>query len=114
MTKEEAIQLAVDNGYKATSMSSGAIKLNGEENFKPIPIHLVLTERDLLDPLFWQAFGKGMGWRDNFTAADPEWKTLTVGQMENLRPIKKFHNFVDHLWEGEDIASWFQNLTPKS
>lgn len=47
----------------------------------------------LIDPLFWQSLGKAMGWSPMYG----EWKT-------------KWHRFIDHLAEGKDINSFFENL----
>jgi hypothetical protein len=60
----EAIKLAIENGgYQLTMKSGTEIYLDTPQGkWKEI------AEYDYLDPLFWQALGKALGWREQPTA----------------------------------------------
>ncbi len=87
----------------------------------------------LLDPLFWQALGKAEGWNENwyfgwFVKREHggawEWREKNdenvfwggmPNEMPNIVLIKdswdyQMHCFIDHLIEGKDIDSYFNNL----
>ncbi len=67
-------------------------------------------ESVFLDPAFWQALGKARGWKERYTSADPEWKTMSFGQMQDNKPTAHWHRFIDHLAEGKDAESFFATL----
>jgi len=66
-------------------------------------IHTYSLNDILLDPLFWRALGKAMGWTDWIVEggkrrADPNsWKA-------------NWHRFIDHLAEGKDPKDFFKEL----
>ena len=80
---EKAIKKAINGGYKGCTDA-------------------VWNESTLLDPLFWQALGKAEGWG----------KTMTSRSGVRMRDIYTvyWHDFVDHLAEGKDINSFFEDL----
>jgi hypothetical protein len=61
MTIQEAIEIASENGWRnlslAWNVSKGGMYTveNGSDKF-------ITYEQILLDPLFWQSLGKGLGW----------------------------------------------------
>ena len=65
---EKAIQIATASGYYTTFFDKDSDVL--------------------IDPLFWQALGKGLGWEPE------EWKWQAKW-------------FMEHLMEGKDIQSFF-------
>ena len=60
-------------------------------------------EGTLLDPTFWQALGKALGWRKEQAAVamsrvtEPAWQS-------------SWHRFIDHLAEGNTAESFFERL----
>jgi hypothetical protein len=107
---EEAIKLAVEGGYepfRTVKMDELVCELTGENyhcNFKPKNGATVRglcsanINRILLDPLFWQALGKNLGWHPS--GVIPSWTS-------------EWHHFVDHLAEGKDPNSFFLELLDK-
>lgn len=87
---KEAIQKAIGGGYpegKYTfSVSGGHVKTD--------------TNAIFLDPLFWQALGKAMGWK--------EWERESEDMRHQWRI--NWHRFIDHLAEGKDAESFFNEL----
>jgi len=61
------------------------------------------VEQILLDPLFWQAFGKSRGWGTEPAATTPSGFPVQEWLMF-------WHRFIDHLAEGKDAESFFQSL----
>lgn len=104
---EKAIKKAIEGGYERYSISFKIewFSENIEEKY-----------RILLDPFFWQALGKAMGWSKNCRSYS---KALGRG---NGQPIFQgrvyeigswryhWHNFIDHLAEGKDAESFFAEL----
>lgn len=81
---KEAIQKAIEGGYRQTSFD--------------------LSYSPLLDPLFWQALGKAMGWED-FEGYDVEGDFSKIEGWRN-----HWHRFIDHLASGGDAESFFKEL----
>ena len=82
---ESAIREAVEKGGYA------AITEEVSDVFAPP----VVARLAFLDPLFWQALGKAMGWGGEDW--DGGWR-------------KHWHRFIDHLAEGKDAESFFKDL----
>lgn len=85
----EAIKIAIKNGYANSFRQQ--VKSNSEH---------------LLDPLFWQALGKGLGWRDY----DRSYNQADQLEVERVY-LKHWHRFIDHLASNGDIDSFFNELT---
>lgn len=84
--------------------------------------------RVLLDPLFWQALGKAMGWEDECDKCGTIQSVIdhevaeyneSVCKLINgfgdkhimfLRWKSVWHNFIDHLAEGGDVEAFFNQL----
>lgn len=78
---KKALDLASKNGWSVSDWKAGF--------YSP-----------LLDPLFWQALGKAMGWKEE------------MWWVNNYIEAWKYHwhRFIDHLAEGKDADSFFQDL----
>lgn len=95
MTIQTAIQKAVEGGWDKTRATLDFNEGGGEQ----------IWESDMiLDPLFWQALGKSMGWDGtdclhNGCKDHPskEWKV-------------RWHELIDHLAEGKSIEDYFNDL----
>jgi hypothetical protein len=71
-----------------------------------------VVEKTFLDPLFWLALGRALGW---------DTEVLTVHEVENGRPtvvtrtgqhwLYHWHRFIDHLAEGKTAASFFESFS---
>lgn len=68
----------------------------------------------LLDPLFWQALGKGCGWTSICNVCRKiyvdECFINHVGQPIGSVWKYNWHRFIDHLAEGKDAESFFTSL----
>lgn len=89
---EKAVAIANDNGW---SDGEGDWNLNDE-----------LVYKIVLDRLFWQALGKGLGWDKKMTY----YNTFTEGKENNDPWRLEMHRFIDHLAEGKSIDSFFESL----
>ena len=106
MTIQQAIEKAIEGGYRPT----------GDKNDyrTELVIRAMRKEAILLDPLFWQALGKAMGWlkytRDDECSAD----NLDIKEISNQKWnetwLYHWHRLIDHLAEGKDIESFFEKL----
>ena len=86
---ETAIKKAIEGGYDGhgLTLDSGA----------------VIYDRFLLDPLFWQCLGKAEMWREKELEAKD-------GTKYKAEYIYVWHSFIDHIAEGGDIDSFFNQL----
>lgn len=102
---EKAIKIAIENGWnkldtwhdnpKTEVFCADGLcgtRLGAHEDHK-------LPEEIVLDPLFWQSLGKGLGW-----------KPLGADGDGNDNWLYYWHRFIDHLASGKDIDSFFTNL----
>lgn len=117
---EKAIKLAIEGGYKWKKSSN--FRINGQEiiwrNEAGSWIEQLLREQLLLDPLFWQALGKSLGWEEH----GDEYRLKGYMKMHkdgsvtsDLRSVWEgwqyaWHRFIDHLAEGKDAESFFTTL----
>lgn len=90
---KEAINKAIEGGWRK------------DFQWESVEEMLWLKEKFLLDPLFWQALGKAMGWKPN----DPNISHATQSGMERCS-ICLWHRFISHLAEGKDAESFFNEL----
>lgn len=86
---EKALYKAQEAGYKIAS--------TGVE--MPTPAQPRSLKEVMLDPEFWKCLGKSLGWGDET-------------QQNPFAPSYKnaWHMFIDHLAEGKDPNSFFENL----
>ncbi len=85
---KDAITKAIEGGYEP----------RGLEVIQCTTLHDEYYDHYFLDPLFWQALGKAMGWeKRNSSDLFPEWHL-------------QWRNFIDHLASGKDVESFFKEL----
>lgn len=102
---EQAIKRAIEGGYGGETASIGSA-------FRDEFINWCLKDKNyLLDPLFWQALGKSEGWEDEkknyYGEETQDWITGGIYWYEWQY---HWHEFIDHLAEGKDADSFFNNL----
>ncbi len=106
---ETAIKKAIEGGYNASwDIVCGAIVPDGKGGNHIGNLH------PLLDPLFWQALGKNLGWNNTDTFAD-ELKDgvgcVIVDGGGSMPVWLSFqHRFIDHIAEGKSIDEFFNQL----
>ena len=105
MTIKKTIEKAIEGGWKNWERHfthKTNIALDGEDEFG-------IVAQIILDPSFWQALGKSLGWE----------KKCSVGSLcdENNRhgcphdeAISRWHTLIDHLDIGGSIESYFKTL----
>lgn len=118
MTIDEAITGAVKEGYRVSIFDGIEMSFNGANTewsvwtrTDNLSSFMVRVEESFLDPCFWQALGRGLGW-------DHAIKTLHV--VDNGRPtivtktgkswLSYWHCFVDCLAEGKTPEDFFEQL----
>ncbi len=108
---KEAIQKAIEGGYKDRhiwGIEDGKYILQGDAGERAG--HLT-EEQILLDPLFWQAVGKAMGWGGFDTKyLHSQAEVEASSQMPPNEWRDHWHRFIDHLAEGKDAESFFKEL----
>jgi hypothetical protein len=102
MTIQEAVKKSIEHGYSLRGIGpSGFYELLDR-----------YSSDVFLDHLFWQSLGKAMGWDgfEVFTCGCSD-----VRKMKGQRRIwiGKWHRFIDHLAEGKDAESFFENRLTK-
>ena len=93
MTIEQTIKKAIEGGWKK------------EFVVEPMDTPQANFAKAMIDPLFWQALGKAMGWTGT--------TYIQMGtKINELSPDWKYqwHCFIDHLAEGKSIESYFEEL----
>lgn len=100
MTIQDAISKAVEGGWKKESV------------VEPMDTQRANFAKAMIDPLFWQALGKSMGWEDKPNERKAFWKVQQEGNVKTEMSEWKnqWHNFIDHLAEGKSIEEYFANL----
>ena len=119
---EQAIKIAIENGWGINRYGNKFVKLLTTNEFHTsfeinqtmadfddktgeqieVPVRDSLhTDKILLDPLFWKALGKGLGW---------EKLDIVTNSAEYREWNGQWHRFIDHLVEGKDIDSFFAGL----
>lgn len=101
---EKAIKKAIEGGWDKD-------KFNMNYEGKVVTGGVVFNSIIILDPLFWQALGKAEGW-DEFAGFSiyylSTWKKKTEVSMKRWK--WEMHKFIDHLAEGKDVESFFEEL----
>lgn len=110
---EKAIQKAIEGGWGKETDSHPEFMLSEAviqwySGINSTMRHVVL------DPLFWQALGKAEGWReDEVLSRFPESNNSSSMQPKVIKPGKWLsmqHALIDHIAEGKDVDSFFNNL----
>lgn len=142
MTIQDVIKKAIEGGWNSYRENRGYSKTDGRlRDF----LWREFGGKIFLDPSFWQALGKNLGWKDErpyvlgsckydgcynnaetveeFSEKYPKlWEKVEQGfvvdndatEYHLATPVvewkKHWHSFIDHLAEGKDINSYFENL----
>ena len=100
---KEAIQKAREGGYTLQGKGTGFTVMLSVITNDYIFDHLLGTqvpiERVYLDRDFWYYLGK-----------QQKWQSIDTYRAKWIPWISAWHNFIDHLAEGKDIDSFFNNL----
>lgn len=122
---EQAMSIACENEYEPKDvfgLKYIPFGLSGKANNEYISfIHLAF-----LDPAFWRALGRGLGWEEKMVVR----RGVVIGlwavpteqlsfkevdyQMDYVEGWSfHWHRFIDHLAEGKDTENYFKNLLEK-
>ena len=104
MTIKQAIQKAIDNGWKYNYDKELSFEADGSEKWGA---GLIQIDGLLLDPKFWEALGKAKEWKKdstNFSGFDCEVDYPQSGY------IVKMHEMIEHLIDGKTIEEYFKTL----
>ncbi len=98
---EKAIKKAIEGGYirkdKATRRLMTEVTMRQKWHYI------------VLDPLFWKALGKAEGWGDKCDMCNSKANGLCSAHRYTSWH-REWHRFIDHLAEGKDVDSFFNNL----
>lgn len=107
---QEAIKRATGAGYK-----NWAIRYT-DTDIEPY-LYPDFRAVVLFDPLFWQALGKAGGWNDETKDLSEFYKDGMGYILDENGEIPtwqyRWHQLIDHLAEGKDIDSFFNELLKK-
>lgn len=94
---EKALKKALEGGWTGGITYLGDRTIEEKVSFFANDYEFCF-EKELLNPLFWQALGKAMGWETSPSFDyGTDWAT-------------EWHSFIDHLAQGKDIDSFFNEL----
>jgi hypothetical protein len=96
----EAIKKAIEGGYKDPRLKRDDTIRNPERAANNVWYSSEAFV--MLDPLFWQALGKAMGWESKVF--------ICPGHKKEEMWFYHWHRFIDHLAEGKDADSFFKEL----
>lgn len=102
---EEVIKLAIEKG--------GYTHIQINDDDYPINPKSLLASALLLDPLFWQALGKALGWGNRIEAsAFMRGKEWVKGPDLSEIPMWLYywHRFIDWIADGKDPDLFFKEL----
>lgn len=94
MSIQDAIKAAVEGGWERKEWY-----YPDEMPKEPLP------HEYLLDPLFWQALGKGLGWGNKY-----DLEPAKHNRSNYLEWLSHWHKFIDHLAAGKTIEQFFKEL----
>ena len=99
MTISEVIKKAVEGGWYPRDIRTQYTHVFTERG------HIEVEDYHIfLDPLFWQALGKSLGWKEGMGIyREP-------GHFELTEWWSQWHNFIDHLACGKSAEEWFEKL----
>ena len=99
---EKAIKLSIEGGYKPYVIESSGLQSYYE------------SYKIFLDPLFWQALGKAMGWEkyDDNKCPHNGMCGLRCEGSKIIVPgwMSRWHRFIDALASGQSAESFFKEL----
>jgi hypothetical protein len=110
MTIEEALKKATAGGYHIYGSDGMDTYYEGASNAYSAwtrkdnaSTFVIAVEETFLDPAFWQALGKAVGWSEEteavvrYRVTEPAWQSY-------------WHRFIDYLAEGNTAESFFEQL----
>jgi hypothetical protein len=100
---EQAIKDAVERGYEPQ-----VERYPEMAGISSLQIATAMQADVFIDPAFWKALGKARGWT---TDADYKYWQKSVAEWEAMYWKKFWHRFIDHLADGKDAESFFEQLT---
>lgn len=100
---EKAIKKAIEGGFDAKNYP-----LNLDEKYMH-DLNCII----LLDPLFWQALGEVEGWNHQSSYCKHGNHKSCRSRVSCHCFCHKWHSFIDHLAEGKDANSFFEQLLTK-
>lgn len=107
MTIQETITKAIEGGWKPPyqfTVSSISYKVQALNKVK-------FKERFFLDPLFWQALGKALGWEDDWGIGESRPRDDIEGKLWRRNCTRwHWHRFIDHLAGGGNVDDFFKDL----
>jgi len=107
---EQAIKKALDEGYAPQGYCAWLEKYKDSGSYSEIEnLNLYSISTFVLDPLFWQALGKAEGWKGKYEYTYHD-SFGTGTPFEYPAWLRYWHSFIDHLADGKDIDSFFNNL----
>lgn len=115
MKIEEAIKKAIEGGWEYG---------RGEITSLPGFGDLFVNEKMVIDPQFWKALGKAMGWGNSkphiwFESRKSGRMCQSCGLATETKKecnrmtndwLYQWHKFIDHLAEGKSIETYFETL----
>lgn len=108
MTIEEAIQKAIKGGWDDTNYAYASQNEIDPKNEWEIGIWRY-DVKVFIDPLFWKALGKAMGWFKEKNMPNTTLEIKTNGEfVSNSEYV--WHEFIHHLADGGTIESFFKKL----
>ena len=110
MKIEQAIQKAIERGWLKDFDPKWMPKMEQVSLRYRDWLDWVTIQKALLDPLFWQALGKAMGWGKYCDC-------LPIGHEHKLHCemsewFQEWHRLIDALAGGKSIEEYFDTLTP--
>lgn len=108
MTTQQAIEKAIEGGWNKEYKVSHHGEFGDVLLVHGMRSKALIEAEILLDPFFWQALGKSMGWKEEYYIQP---KLLDDSKVKiRAEYIDVWHRFIDHLAEGKDIKSYFESL----
>lgn len=111
---EQTIKKAIEGGYKKGEYKRSLIKSFVDGNLWYAGGYTFILAETLIDPLFWQALGKAMGWeKKDFYEVCPlncDECDGAISEFPQKFWVHSWHCFIDHLAEGKDPESFFESL----
>ena len=114
MTISEAIQKAIEGGWQQLPKNCSLLRIEVEmdrwllhfwdDKAHQSDVFFIPLHKTFLQPLFWQALGKAMGWKYQIGTVDG----LPV--YDNKVWLENWHKFIDFLSEGKTAEDYFNQL----
>lgn len=107
---EKAIKKAIEGGWRPKAEKATDILTYSGEIIGIQKTAFLGYSQMLLDPLFWQALGKAMGWKgtENHNHELNEDCSSSCWGMDGWQLT--WHRFIDHISSGKDADSFFEEL----